>query len=89
MTPDDPREGLTPTVCPYCGYKLDAAKSPDHPSARPRAGDVSVCMRCGGTLEYTSATGTVKTITLEELPAEIRPEIKRIQQAIRLMRRGN
>lgn len=37
--------------CPACGHKLDAASSVDH-DARPRRGDISVCIMCASVLIF-------------------------------------
>lgn len=38
-------------LCPWCGHRLDGATGIDT-DARPEVGDLSVCIRCGGLIEF-------------------------------------
>lgn len=38
--------------CPTCGYHLDAAICMSKDNALPKAGDLSICFRCGTLLEF-------------------------------------
>ncbi len=50
---------LTPTPCPQCGHKLDAAASPVN--ATPREGDFTICMCCQDVLRfYLDASGELR-----------------------------
>lgn len=43
---------LKPSLCPRCGYMTDMASHPTDPTARPKDGDFSVCLSCGGLLMF-------------------------------------
>jgi hypothetical protein len=68
--------------CPHCGYYMDASDNPADPGAVPRKGDVTLCLRCGGLMLYTSRN-SVRAATAEE-QADILtdPEVSRLQVAI-------
>lgn len=38
-------------VCPYCQYELDACSDPINLNS-PSPGDFSVCIKCGGFLQF-------------------------------------
>jgi hypothetical protein len=47
------RDTRTPSCCcPYCGHGLNAATGV-YEDAKPRRGDLTVCVACGGTLVFT------------------------------------
>lgn len=35
-----------PWLCVTCGYAMNAATSPTHPGAKPKDGDVAMCLNC-------------------------------------------
>ena len=39
-------------VCPVCSYEADCATDIDGSDARPKAGDLTICIQCGEILEY-------------------------------------
>lgn len=73
----DPRDGITPTDCPACGYRLDAAQDADG-NSRPASGDVSFCFGCGTILIFTDdmAVRLATDTELDEL-AKDDPELHR------------
>lgn len=76
MSPD-PRTGLSTELCVECGYDFDAAASIDgDDDARPRPGDLSVCLNCGHPSVFA---GDLKKreLTREEL-ANLSAESRRI-----------
>ena len=38
-------------LCPCCGYSFDRASSLE-PGTKPQTGDISLCISCGGVLEF-------------------------------------
>ncbi len=43
-----------PTACPHCGLTFHAACSATGDGAKPSAGAVTICTRCGGLAAYDS-----------------------------------
>ena len=39
-------------ICPCCGFESDAATAPQNESLIPKEGDLSLCIKCGGFLQY-------------------------------------
>lgn len=62
----DPRQDITPSSCPSCGYHLDAASHTTDADTRPTPGDYSVCINCGELLRFTEAM-TVERLSGREL----------------------
>jgi len=60
----------TPTLCPRCGYVLDAhGTAPGEADpAPPRAGDYTICVGCVGVLQF-GADGMLRPVTADELAA--------------------
>lgn len=75
----DPRRDLTPTKCPSCGYKLDAATCPDDESKRPQPGDLSVCFNCTAILSFDER---LKPVTATEAEIRSLPVVTRVRFAL-------
>jgi hypothetical protein len=76
--------------CPWCGQKNDSASS-DSPEKRPKIGDISLCIRCGGIGQF-DASGQVRKAPpgiLAKLDLEDRDELLRVQRLIREQRSAN
>lgn len=66
MTDDTTR--LDPDTCPHCGELLDAATpSPLNRDAKPRKGDVSICLTCAGPLVFGDDLKVRKPDAFEDL----------------------
>jgi len=61
-------------MCVSCGYVCDAYTSFSDPKARPKTGDVSLCMNCGA--EYVRHAGRWRPMTAAEREA-MHPESRR------------
>lgn len=66
---------LPQVICPVCGYNPDCASPADRSHARPKPGDLSLCLKCGEVLEFDDAMiarlATVATLTaLQTQPAD-------------------
>ena len=61
ITKTETNDGITShrlegdTKCPYCSAKLDGTSIEDD-KAPPKKGDLSVCIYCGGFLQFTGET---------------------------------
>ena len=82
---------LPPSACPKCGYEFDAAtvcdeKDPEQ-KARPKPGDLSICLKCGTALQFTE-TMMLEAVNVDELDADddTKFQLRRIQQHIRMKR---
>ena len=77
-------------VCPRCGkVHTGAARSSnvaeiEATPARPSAGDLSICNRCGGVAEFTDA-GELRAVDERSLPRKTRKLIKRTRKAARFV----
>ena len=45
---------LPPSLCPHCGYAMDAA-SALRADAVPEPGDWTVCLACGGVMQFDAS----------------------------------
>lgn len=45
-------KALAETSCPTCDYAADAATCVDKRDARPRVGDITLCLKCGEILIF-------------------------------------
>jgi hypothetical protein len=86
----DPRDGIAPSRCPSCNYRMDAASVVRDSAARPTAGDVSICFKCSAVLIFANRPGVVglvlRAVTYAELallPEEHRREIARASAVVR------
>ncbi|MBN1625009.1 MAG: hypothetical protein JW944_00680 [Deltaproteobacteria bacterium] len=47
--------------CPWCGYALDAVSNADiNENFSPKPGDLSICINCGGWLEFADDMKLIK-----------------------------
>lgn len=56
----------TQSICPQCGYKMDASTKVHGEEATPEEGDASVCINCGQVLTY-QADLTLRKATADEI----------------------
>jgi len=80
----DPRDDVTPSTCPGCGARLDAASGVGH-DERPKPGDWSICFRCARPLVFIEG-GALREATAAELAgvdAETADALREAQAAIR------
>ena len=69
------------TDCPRCGYEMDSMSSVTEDSRAPKAGDHTVCMKCGQLLEFTGEGIILGDAT--SLSVENAQLVSRVQQAIK------
>ena len=43
---------LPTSFCPWCGYQVDAATCATDQNAKPRPGDLSMCLKCLSFLQF-------------------------------------
>ncbi len=48
----DPRSGVKPSTCPFCGKTLDAATCFTREDVDPKPGDLTICSGCEGLLAF-------------------------------------
>ena len=77
------------TICPYCGYHMDAATHSQQTKAEPEPGDLSVRMGCTGVLVFTDSLElrVIADAEWKELPEELKKEITRGIQAVKTVKR--
>lgn len=56
----DIHHDIPPVRCPYCDYELDTATNADGSGAKPRAGDLTVCLSCAQVLEFDASLAPQK-----------------------------
>lgn len=62
-----------PSLCPLCGYTVDAHESLANPESVPKPGDYGICMGCTAVLEYDGS------LRLKVVPkAEVERELLRV-----------
>ena len=78
MKPDpnfkDDAADIAPYRCPRCRYRMDAASTLTGANCQPKAGDFSICMRCGLIMRFKDATHLRAAAPAEiyDLPAKER-----------------
>lgn len=63
--------------CPLCNEKLNGASAPGRKGPKP--GDLSICIRCNGVLEFQEGPVAFRHFTEEEiaqLPEELQKELQ-------------
>jgi hypothetical protein len=80
------RHRVSPTVCPWCSAGLDGASGIDT-NSRPKVGDFSVCIVCGGLIEFGIGLVLLRgsDTALASEPADIQLQIREAQLAIALL----
>lgn len=69
--------------CPYCGKTLDAATPAFDDSAKPKPGDISICIGCGGSLVFANDM-SLREMTQRErerLPEDIKKQFATLRLA--------
>jgi hypothetical protein len=67
--------------CLACGYQFDCATAPDDEVARPKDGDISICLKCGHLAAFNDDM-TLRPLTdAEMLDVAGDKEILRMQAA--------
>lgn len=71
--------------CPYCGYTVDHATS-TRGDGGPKPHDLSICLKCGNVMEYGEDFALQKfpQVLFDELPEEVKYEIKMVQEALKM-----
>jgi hypothetical protein len=77
---------VSPTACPWCSAGLNGATGIETIS-RPKVGDFSVCIVCGGLIEFGIGLVLLRgsDTALASEPAEIQLQIREAQLAIALI----
>ena len=76
------------TACPCCGYVIDCAACPERPGAKPRPGDLSLCLGCAEVLAFNQDM-TLREATIEDLmqlSPQQQAELGRAQKFIRTVK---
>ncbi len=76
---------VRPTLCPYCSTQLDDATNLRKNDAKAKPGDLSVCIHCGGFLQFDNGMGLVvlDAATFRHLNEPIQDELLDYQRVIR------
>jgi hypothetical protein len=69
--------------CPECKYAIDAATAA-FSHARPKPGDVTVCLNCAAILEFADDL-TVQRTDTTKLPLDVLEQLAEVQAAVRKM----
>ena len=86
----DPRQGVRPCLCPWCGYTLDAATAPREPnSKRPAPGDVSVCFSCAAVSLYDDQLAVRRATDAELAEVMQLPDVRLYVETIKELRAGS
>lgn len=86
LTSDGHHRFLKPSICPLCGYTLDAATNADSgDKIAPKPGDVTVCFGCAGILEFTEDMG-VRLADVATLEPDHRAFVYRVVKLIKEMK---
>lgn len=74
-------------TCPACGAGADSWTSASAGDASPRAGDMNVCLTCGGLLVFADNAGTLRLPTpAEAAEAERLPDVHKARMIVELAR---
>jgi hypothetical protein len=75
----------TPVLCPTCGATITAATDL-RGHAEPRAGDLSVCLACGGVLVFTEDLSLRRATRADarDLPPAVRRQVLLTAAAVKL-----
>ena len=83
-------ERIKPSACPHCGKVLDCASCLDEPEAKPKKGDLSVCVGCNSILAFEDdlSLRSFSHDELNSLPDEHKRVILRTRQMALDMKSG-
>lgn len=68
---------VAPAFCPYCKYGFDQSSNIRDGRRKPRPGNYTLCISCGGVLVYDAELRARAPTTAETLELEGRPELRR------------
>lgn len=75
---------FAPWMCSGCGYMMDAASHIGRTKAKPRPGDVSLCLNCGTVYELRRGAWALMTpAERSNLPADLKLEVLQAEIARR------
>jgi DNA-directed RNA polymerase subunit RPC12/RpoP len=77
---------LPADACPHCGYRVDAASSPEDETWEPTRGDASLCIRCGALNIFTADLRLRKPTRRERREIEALPRWRLMVAAWKCMR---
>lgn len=77
---------LKPSMCPSCGYFMDAASPALERKISPKANDVSMCLSCGAVLVFDQDL-SLRSMTEDEKSA-LPPHMARLLEAMERHRRS-
>lgn len=66
--------------CPHCEYEFEASTNFEDEKTKPKVGDVSFCIKCGGVSRF-GEEGTMIPMKLDDLDRESLIEILKIRKA--------
>lgn len=75
---------VPPSPCPFCSHVMDMASPADGETVAPTPGDVSICIRCGGLLEFDGQLHLISLsdVKREGLDEKTREWLRRAQEAV-------
>jgi hypothetical protein len=75
-------------TCPHCGRFNDMATDVARPGARPRVGDIGVCIGCVELLRFGAAGAeALSSLEWQELMAD--PGVRRVRDAMHQVKRSS
>jgi hypothetical protein len=79
-----PTTRTTVWLCLSCGYAMDSASPIDKGRARPKDGDLSMCLSCAAPYELRAGKWQpISQLEIDALPADVRELLTRAQRARR------
>ena len=72
---------LPPSACLYCGHVMEMASNP-FGDGGPRPGDLTVCIKCAGYLQYDETLHLQMPVDLEKEPVEVLKRLEMTRYAI-------
>lgn len=73
--------------CPYCNHGHQLASSMSNPEARPKPGDISICVECCNVLVFNDDLTTRKPTPLELDNALKNAEVVKLRKIMQYERR--
>ncbi len=76
---------LPTSICPHCGYEMNAASNADGSDAQPEPGAISVCVNCQAILEFDVDLNLIALTdeTRAEIDDEAMAMIEDVQEFLR------